>query len=76
MIYFIDKGKIVDFGTHKYLLKHNEKYATLYNKQKKDDKSKRMESTASVDVKKSKTKTSKTKTPSTTKTKKAGKTSL
>lgn len=70
VIYFIDKGKIVDFGTHKYLLKHNEKYATLYNKQKKDDKSKRMESTASVDVKKSKTKTSKTKTTSTTKTKK------
>ncbi len=36
VIYFIDKGKIVDFGTHKHLLKNNKKYATLYNKQKKE----------------------------------------
>lgn len=36
IIYFIDKGKIVDFGTHEYLLKHNKKYATLYNKQKRE----------------------------------------
>lgn len=36
MIYFIDKGKIIDSGTHEYLLKNNKKYATLYNKQKKD----------------------------------------
>lgn len=35
-IYFIDKGKIIDSGTHKYLLKNNKKYSTLYNKQKKD----------------------------------------
>ncbi len=35
-IYFIDKGKIVSQGTHAYLLKHNEKYATLYNKQKRE----------------------------------------
>ncbi len=36
VIYFIDKGKIVSQGTHAYLLKHNEKYATLYNKQKRE----------------------------------------
>jgi len=35
-IYFIDKGKIVSHGTHKYLLKNNKKYATLYNKQKRE----------------------------------------
>ena len=35
-IYFVDKGKIVDYGTHKHLLKNNKKYATLYNKQKKE----------------------------------------
>jgi len=35
VIYFIDKGKIVDFGTHKELLKNNKKYSALYNKQKK-----------------------------------------
>lgn len=38
VIYFIDKGKIVDSGTHDYLLKNNKKYSTLYNKQKRDDK--------------------------------------
>ena len=38
VIYFIDKGKIVDSGTHEYLLKNNKKYSTLYNKQKLDDK--------------------------------------
>lgn len=36
VIYFVDKGKIVDFGTHEYLLKNNKKYATLYNKQKRE----------------------------------------
>ena len=35
VIYFIDKGKIADFGTHKELLKNNKKYFALYNKQKK-----------------------------------------
>lgn len=35
-IYFIDKGKIVSHGTHKYLLKNNKKYAALYNKQKRE----------------------------------------
>lgn len=35
VIYFLDKGKIVDFGTHKHLLKNNKKYSDLYNKQKK-----------------------------------------
>ncbi len=37
VIYFIDKGKIIDSGTHEYLLKNNKKYSTLYNKQKKDN---------------------------------------
>ena len=37
-IYFIDHGKIIDHGTHDYLLKNNKKYSTLYNKQKKEDK--------------------------------------
>lgn len=37
-IYFVDNGKIVDQGTHDYLLSNNKKYAELYNKQKKDDK--------------------------------------
>ena len=37
-IYFIDHGKIIDHGTHEYLLKNNKKYSTLYNKQKKEDK--------------------------------------
>ena len=36
VIYFVDKGKIVDSGTHSYLLEHNKKYNTLYNKQKKE----------------------------------------
>lgn len=36
VIYFIDKGKIIDSGTHKQLLKKNAKYASLYNKQKKE----------------------------------------
>lgn len=36
-IYFIDKGKIIDSGTHKQLLKNNKKYNTLYNKQKKEN---------------------------------------
>ena len=35
-IYFLDSGKIVDSGTHEYLLKNNKKYATLYNKQKRE----------------------------------------
>lgn len=33
-IYFIDHGKIIDKGTHAYLLAHNQKYSELYNKQK------------------------------------------
>lgn len=37
-IYFIDHGKIIDHGTHDYLLKNNKKYSALYNKQKKEDK--------------------------------------
>lgn len=36
VIYFVDKGKIMDFGTHEHLLKNNKKYATLYNKQKRE----------------------------------------
>ena len=35
-IYFLDKGKIADYGTHEHLLKNNKKYAKLYNKQKKE----------------------------------------
>jgi len=35
-IYFLDSGKIIDFGTHEYLLANNKKYATLYNKQKRE----------------------------------------
>lgn len=35
-IYFLDKGQIADYGTHEYLLKHNKKYSTLYNKQKRE----------------------------------------
>ena len=35
-IYFVDNGKIADFGTHDHLLKHNKKYSTLYNKQKRE----------------------------------------
>lgn len=65
-IYFIDKGKIVDYGTHKYLLKHNTKYATLYNKQKKDSQDKLVETSTKVD-----TKTTKPKTTKTTRTQKA-----
>ena len=65
-IYFIDKGKIVDYGTHKYLLKHNTKYATLYNKQKKDSQDKLAETSTKVD-----TKTTKPKTTKTTRTQKA-----
>jgi len=36
VIYFLDKGKIADYGSHEYLLKHNKKYSTLYNKQKRE----------------------------------------
>ncbi len=36
VIYFLDKGKIADFGTHEHLLKHNKKYSALYNKQKRE----------------------------------------
>lgn len=36
VIYFINKGKIQDFGTHEYLLENNEKYASLYKKQKRE----------------------------------------
>ena len=35
LIYFVDKGKIVDFGTHEQLLLKNKKYATLYKKQQR-----------------------------------------
>jgi ABC-type multidrug transport system fused ATPase/permease subunit len=35
-IYFIDKGQIIDSGTHKELLQNNKKYSALYNKQKKE----------------------------------------
>lgn len=41
VIYFLDNGKIADYGTHKYLLKHNKKYSTLYNNQKKEKNEKR-----------------------------------
>lgn len=37
-IYFIDKGKITDFGTHEQLLASNKKYSTLYNRQKREQK--------------------------------------
>ncbi len=37
-IYFVDKGKIVDYGTHEQLLTRNKKYATLYKKQQKQAK--------------------------------------
>lgn len=37
-IYFIDKGKIIDFGTHEKLLAGNKKYSTLYNRQKREQK--------------------------------------
>ena len=46
-IFFIDKGKIVSHGKHKYLLKTNKKYATLYNKQKRE-KSKLQEESESI----------------------------
>lgn len=36
VIYFVDKGRIVNYGTHEYLLKNNKKYAALYNKQKRE----------------------------------------
>ena len=36
-IYFIDKGQIIDSGTHKELLQNNKKYSALYNKQKKEN---------------------------------------
>ncbi|HBP43202.1 MAG TPA: hypothetical protein DD621_00715 [Clostridiales bacterium] len=36
VIYFIDHGKIIDKGTHSFLLAHNKKYNELYNKQKSD----------------------------------------
>lgn len=36
VIYFIDHGKIIDKGTHAFLLTHNKKYNELYNKQKSD----------------------------------------
>ena len=35
LIYFVDKGKIVDFGTHEQLLLKNKKYAALYKKQQR-----------------------------------------
>ena len=35
VIYFVDKGKIVDCGTHEELLLKNKKYATLYKKQQR-----------------------------------------
>ena len=35
-IYFIKKGKIVAFGTHKELMKKNQQYRNLYHKQKKE----------------------------------------
>lgn len=34
-IYFVDKGKIVDSGTHEELLARNKKYSALYKKQQK-----------------------------------------
>ena len=34
IIYLIDNGKIIDSGTHKELLKKNDTYNTLYNKEK------------------------------------------
>ena len=40
VIYFLDKGKIQDFGTHEYLLANNEKYASLYKKQKREQEEK------------------------------------
>ena len=36
VIYLVHKGKIMDYGTHEHLLKNNKKYATLYNKQKRE----------------------------------------
>ncbi len=42
-IYFLDDGKIEDHGTHEYLLQHNKKYATLYNKQKKEEEKRKKE---------------------------------
>ncbi len=35
-IFFLDKGKIIDYGTHRQLLRRNKKYNELYNKQKKE----------------------------------------
>lgn len=37
-IYFIDKGKIIDYGTHEQLLANNKKYSSLYNRQKREQK--------------------------------------
>ena len=34
-IYVIDHGKVLDSGTHEYLLKNSEKYRNFYNKQMK-----------------------------------------
>lgn len=60
VIYFIDKGKIIDSGTHEYLLKHNKKYSILYNKQKKDSQSVELKTTdTTLTSAKSKTKTEK-----------------
>ena len=74
-IYFIDKGKIVDSGTHQYLLKNNKKYNTLYNKQKKTDTKEQVKvETAEKEVKESvnqvikKTATKRTSAKTTTKT--------
>lgn len=35
-IYMLDKGKIVDSGTHKELLKNNKEYQKLYNSESKN----------------------------------------
>ena len=35
-IFFVKKGKIVDSGTHKELMKKNTQYRNLYHKQKKE----------------------------------------
>ena len=35
-IYMLDKGQIVDSGTHKELLKNNKNYQKLYNSESKN----------------------------------------
>jgi len=59
VIYFIDKGKIVDSGTHNHLLKNNKKYATLYNKQKRGSQNKSESETEKTKSDEEKPKTSK-----------------